>query len=145
MGKTFFTNRELIERLVAVLPDGCWIWLGSCDVSGYGRVNLGAHRTHDGQTRTMLAHRRSFELWRGAIPSGLVLDHVFCDEPSCVNPWHLEPRTHRQNILRGRGATAMNARKTHCKRGHEFTDENIIRMRSGGRRCRACDAARRVS
>jgi len=31
---------------------------------------------------------------------------------------------------------------THCKRGHEFTPENI-KMTGGARTCRICDRARR--
>lgn len=41
------------------------------------------------------------------------------------------------------GPAQVNARKTHCKRGHEFTDQNTRHYR-GERHCRAC-AATRVS
>ncbi len=51
----------------------------------------------------------------------------------------------RVNVLRGRGPTALNAAKTHCKRGHEFTPENTYYRRdsaNGLRQCRTCIRAR---
>jgi hypothetical protein len=35
----------------------------------------------------------------------------------------------------------MTRRKTHCKRGHEFTEENT-RVSAAGRHCKTCDAER---
>lgn len=50
--------------------------------------------------------RRNHELYRrlynrlfGSIPDGLELDHL-CFDPSCCNPWHLEPVTHTANMRR---------------------------------------------
>jgi hypothetical protein len=54
-----------------------------------------------------------------------------------VNPEHLEAVTHRVNNNRGVGLSAQNARKTHCKRGHEFVPVNTYRYR-GQRICRTC-------
>jgi hypothetical protein len=34
---------------------------------------------------------------------------------------------------------------THCKNGHEFTPENTIIWKNGGRRCRACNVAWRAA
>jgi hypothetical protein len=81
--------------------DLCWNWAGSIDVCGYGRL-------WDG-TRTVRAHRFSYELLVGPIPEGLVLDHL-CRNTRCVNPEHLEAVTHRDNLLRGFGAAAKRAR-----------------------------------
>lgn len=51
-------------------------------------------------------------------------------------------KLHRQaKLAAARGSdyvkTPWNSKKTHCKRGHEFTEENTAH-RSGGRACRAC-------
>lgn len=108
--------------------DECWVWTGAPDSTGYGRVKC--NDKHD------LVHRVAYMLEVGPIPPGRQLDHL-CRNLLCVNPRHLEPVSSRENTLRGFGVTAANARKTHCKRGHEFTPENTI-ARPLGRNCRAC-------
>lgn len=107
--------------------EGCWTWTGHLHL-GYGRVYF--------QGLKALAHRVVYEQVVGPIPEGLVLDHL-CRQTSCVNPRHLEPVTNAENVLRGVGAPAQNARKTHCKWGHPFEGENVIR-RPDGRECRTC-------
>jgi len=108
----------------------CWEWTAGKTASGYGNFKR--------YGKDCVAHRVSFELVRGEIPDGLVLDHL-CRNHACVNPAHLEPVTRWENVRRGVGYTAQQARKTHCKRGHEFTPENTYPWRSG-RICRACRA-----
>jgi hypothetical protein len=56
----------------------------------------------------------------------------------CCNPKHLEPVTPDENRWRGRWAPTENAKRTHCQRGHEFTDENTYFPARGGRQCREC-------
>jgi hypothetical protein len=73
----------------------------------------------------------------GPIPEGLTIDHL-CRVRHCVNPAHLEAVSERVNILRGNGAGARNARKTHCVKGHAFTPDNLYRDYQGYRRCRRC-------
>lgn len=116
----------------------CWLWTDKPNSSGYGL--LGFRRD-----AKVYAHRLAVHLTRGPIPAGMELDHI-CRTRHCVNPDHLEPVTHRVNGLRGIAPTAINARKTHCIRGHAFTPENTHINSTGGRRCRECmrlhDAAR---
>lgn len=114
---------------------GCWLWRGATDGDGrYGAFH------YDGKLRR--AHRVSYE-WRfGKVTEGVDLDHL-CRVTLCVNPDHLEPVTHRENILRGVGIAATNAAKTHCKRGHAFTPENTKILTNGGRYCLACHEIRK--
>lgn len=99
---------------------------------GYGRIGI--------DYRKYQAHRFSWEINVGPIPEGLDLDHL-CRNRACVNPSHLEPVTRQVNLLRGVGATATNAAKEFCKRGHEFTPENTMVRKEGWRNCRACHNA----
>jgi hypothetical protein len=110
----------------------CIIWPGSRYSTGYGRV------WRDGRMQS--AHRAAYQDAYGPIPEGLVLDHL-CRVRLCVNPDHLEPVTHRVNILRGVGASARNVVKTHCPRGHAFTTENTYLNPRGFRVCRECHRA----
>lgn len=108
----------------------CWEWTGSLGNSGYGR--------YWSNGRSRLSHRAAYEELIGPIPDGWQLDHL-CRNTRCVNPLHLEPVTPRENTLRGIGPSAINARKTHCRRGHEFSDENTASWGVKRRRwCRAC-------
>ncbi len=114
---------------------GCWEWQGHLDV-GYGRYWL------DGKTQ--LAHRLAYTLLISDIPDDLVIDHL-CRVRHCVYPDHMEVVTAYGNtIVRGRGPIAMNLHKTHCKRGHPFSGENLkIRVSKNGRIGRACKACSR--
>jgi hypothetical protein len=93
-----------------------------------------------GPGNTRLVHRIAYEAERGSIPEGLVLDHL-CRNRGCVNPWHLEPVTNIQNVMRGVSAFAINARKTECPQGHPYDDENT-RIERGSRICQTCKLAK---
>jgi hypothetical protein len=82
-----------------------------------------------------------YERYVGPIPEGLNIDHL-CRVKACCNPAHLEPVTQHENIMRSPIAlAAINARKTHCKYGHEFTEANTIRTKNAKRQCRECHNA----
>ena len=105
----------------------CWIWLAHLDKDGYGRF------VYDGSDR--MAHRWSFRQ-ENDLNDDLTLDHL-CRTRNCVRPSHLEQVTTQENILRGEGLPAQNAKKEFCSRGHEFTPENTGKQ-SKGRYCIAC-------
>lgn len=108
---------------------GCWVWQRALS-DGYGTITR--------KNRAYGVHRIYFEKKYGPIPSGLTIDHL-CRNRACVNPEHLEAVTMRENILRGAGVSAVNARKTSCPRGHPYDG---LRSRPGGRVSRFCKSCR---
>lgn len=72
--------------------NGCWIWQHAIGDDGYGRIWNGRIMAR--------AHRVYYERLVGPVPLGLELDHL-CRVRSCVNPNHLEPVTHGENVRRG--------------------------------------------
>lgn len=129
-------KRALIERFeqyIERIPfTTCWIWVGSLrinrGVKKYGGFKIGVV--------SYLAHRVSYELFRGAIQGGLTLDHL-CRQTLCVNPSHLEPTTSAENTLRGGCPAAICKRKTHCIAGHLLAGDNLY-DRPGCRVCKTC-------
>lgn len=113
--------------------NNCWIWTGAKENNGYGQFNL--------NQKTRIAHRLSYELFIGDIPNGKELDHL-CKNRSCVNPDHLEPVTHKENIRRGSTGKHQNHHnkfKTQCPRGHNYSGVN----KKGSRICKICDNQRK--
>ncbi len=123
---------RLEEKIERVTESGCWIWIGSMFSKGYGQI------WREGKLK--YAHRVSYEIHVGQIPEGLELDHL-CRNRCCVNPSHLEPVTHKENLRRGFGLMARQSRQTHCLRGHEFSEENTHRYKTR-RVCKKCSKDR---
>ena len=116
-------------------PVECWLWIGAKMPNGYGSFGATA-----GTKGTVYAHRYAYTLLVGPIPEGLWIDHL-CRIRLCVNPAHLEPVTPRENLMRGNGPAAINARKEHCPQGHPYDEANTEYVIS--RRCRTCRSHRR--
>lgn len=104
--------------------NGCWLWQRKTTREGYGQVGVAS--------RVLIAHRVSYERFIGPIPAGLEIDHL-CRVTSCINPWHLEPVTQRENMRR------RFAVYTTCRNGHPFDEGNTYVTSRGHRACRACN------
>jgi hypothetical protein len=133
------------SRVARSGSDQCWPWTAGRLSSGYGRFHSGG--------KAGRAHVLAWELAFGPVDSDKHLDHqchnsdstclgaAACLHRRCVNPAHLELTTLVTNVMRGQSPFAVNARKTHCKRGHELTGDNVAPTSAGGRRCAVCARA----
>jgi len=87
--KRWADYRETVLDQYEVDANGCWIWSGSKNQDGYGNVGI--------KGKSERAHRAAYRKWKGPIPKGMVVMHT-CDNPSCINPDHLQLGTQQENI-----------------------------------------------
>jgi len=139
LAERFFSRVDVSAGL-----KGCWLW-DKPTTTGYGGF---------GKTS---AHRWLWTQLFGALPRGIHLDHL-CRVRACVNPFHMEPVTHSENIRRGlngciailsgsivRAREVANAKaraETHCRNGHAYDGTTIVKSTGLVTRfCRECARA----
>lgn len=115
------------ERFLCYVEDtgDCWEWQGALSPKGYGAFSVKSVKVG--------AHRFAYQEFVGPIPEGLEIDHL-CRNRACVNPDHLEPVTHKANVLRSPiNPIAVGANRETCDEGHALQP-----FRDGRRRCFDC-------
>ncbi len=127
---------EAFFSKVKLASSGCWIWTRCKDKDGYGFFTR--------KKLKQFAHRAVYKKIIGPIKKGMVIDHV-CRTRACVNPFHLLQVSQRDNVIfNSKSLQAKNAAKTHCIRGHEFTEENTYKQRGFNRQCKICSRILRI-
>lgn len=129
-------SRTQLKRLFSKISvdhiTGCWNWTAGLSREGYGKTNF--------RSEYMPPHRLLYAWLVEPLPRGRAkhipqLDHLVCSNRRCCNPAHLKLVTVTENVLRGDGPCARNARKTHCRMGHPLSEYQ------GRRRCWICQKA----
>lgn len=108
-------GKTLAERVAIYTREGpgCWLWIGSRDAGGYGRLHVAG--------TPMLASRASYIVHFGTIPAGQSVLHK-CDTPQCVNPFHLFLGTQADNIR------DMHEKGRALKRGMKGTEHHKAKL-----------------
>ena len=119
-----------IDKIKVCSDRECWIWTGCKTRKGYGLFRF--------KKKMILAHRffYNFEHPEFSIENKDLknsLDHFVCQNPSCVNPDHLEPVTTRENVTRSK-TSALKKNKSSKYPGVSW-DKNrnkwMVRIRVG--------------
>ena len=128
--------QRFLEKIDIREGSDCIWWSGSTKTMGYGKLGIGGR-----SGKEVFAHRLSYQWFIGPIPDGMQIDHI-CKNRACVNPSHLRIVTPRENkVFNSNSASAKNALKTHCPKGHPLFGDNLVRRlrkRGWSRECKAC-------
>jgi hypothetical protein len=121
---------DLLSRIEVDPITGCHEWTGTRTL-GYGIIEAPGYRAR-GERRILMAHRVMWEMAYGLTDAEHV--HHKCENKRCVNPEHLQPMTHKENVR----ASHVTFKFGTCRRGH--TD---LRTRASGQHyCRTCNTER---
>lgn len=139
-----FSEEFIINRLkeqTIIYPDtNCWLWQGEINHDGYGQIWA------EGKRYTI--HRLIAHFYWGLNledKTQLALHIQECANKNCWNPAHLyvgSQSDNRTDMYASGRIIHHNTKKTHCKYGHEYTEENTRILGSGSRVCIQCEKLR---
>jgi hypothetical protein len=122
-------KQKLLTKTL-ITEKGCWLWLGASGNSGYGNIRVDKIYYN--------LHRYSHHLFNGFnLDSDLQVRHK-CATKSCWNPEHLIEGTQSDNEGDKKIRGNRFDERTHCSKGHEFTNENTGKLGGNHRYCKKC-------
>jgi hypothetical protein len=128
-------HQDIFDRLrkhIVVDANGCWIWQRSLRTDGYGQARF--------RGKPIGAHRVMWYAMHGELFNRFQKIQVChsCDTRPCINPAHLWKGSTTENANdRDRKGRNYWRSRTHCKRGHELTPDNLLQWKRQ-RVCREC-------
>jgi hypothetical protein len=139
-GKCMDVKERIYKYSVPEPNSGCWLWTSAerGNRLKYGSMSIG--------NNAKFAHRASYEAFVGEIPKNKFVLHK-CDTPLCVNPDHLFLGTLKDNMsdCKNKNRNPRYLRRTHCKKGHPLSENNILISKYKGVStpyCKTCSRAR---
>jgi hypothetical protein len=135
-----YFDRRIIDN-----NSGCWLWNGPKNRSGHAEVRIDYEH--------YLLSRVSASVYLGLDLNDKInqANHRSdkCNNAECWNPEHLYIGTQQENV-QDRVATNTTNKgsryKTHCPKGHEYTDkDSYTNPKTNKRYCRVCRRKKRVS
>lgn len=143
MADTDSTRRKcgpLVERFWPKVSkgEGCWLWTAFKNRAGYGMIGSVGHAV-------LLAHRASWEIHFGPIPTGLFVCHR-CDVRACVRPDHLFLGTAAENNsdMNEKGRSRY-ATLGELNPSSKLTESQVVEIRNSSETQRALAAKHGVS
>lgn len=109
------------DQFIPVTESGCWLWTGALTANGYGCLG--------DKYKTRSAHKVSYELHVGEVPSGMHVCHK-CDVKSCVNPEHLYVGTGKQNYADARDRGRLRPRRGETNPIAKLTTAQVLEIKS---------------
>ena len=80
---------SILKQSTVTDANGCWTWTGRLGRDGYSRPSVGG--------RVVSGHRLMATLVYGDLKGSAVVHHK-CANRQCINPDHLQPVSHRENV-----------------------------------------------